>query len=84
MMGSMLPTKWCSPVLQAVPKWFTAGGLPGLEEDTAAEMQGETTSSDDELMPEAHPQHDFDITEGKTLQTHYHFWRLPAVHMCLC
>ena len=63
----MLPTNWCSPVLQAVPKWFTAGGLPGLEEDTAAEMPGETTSSDDEPMLEAHPQHDFDITEGDTI-----------------
>ena len=68
----MPPTQRCSLALQAVPKWFTAGGLPGLEEDTAAGLPDESTSSDDEAMSEAHPQQDFDVTEGETSQAQHH------------
>jgi hypothetical protein len=71
------------PDLQAVPKWFTAGRLPDLGEDTAAEAAEESTSSDDEPTPEVHPQPGFDITEGETLQIQVSLCRLLMFHVSL-
>jgi hypothetical protein len=60
------------PAIQVVPKWFTAGQLPDLKEDEAAEEADESTSSDDEPVPVAQPQHDFDVTDGEKSDAQHH------------
>lgn len=59
--------------MQAVPKWFTAGKLPDLEEADAAAEAEESTSSDDEAVPVVQPQHDFDIIAGEKLHISHFF-----------